>query len=102
MIKLVLQRLGPGRDDGLAAALQSRQQVSKRFTRAGARFDHQLTGRRQRVGNCFSHPRLALARLKTGQSCFQGTVGTEKLSEIVHIFGTITRASLFASGNFGS
>ena len=89
MIKLVLQRLGPGRDDGLAAALQSRQQVSKRFTRAGARFDHQLPGRCQRVRNCFGHPRLAIARLITGQGRFQRAVGTKKLGEIVHISGTI-------------
>ena len=89
MIKLVLECLGARRDDGLSAALQRRQQIGKGLSGTGACLNDQMTQVIQRVRNRLGHPCLSFARLKSGQLRFQGTVGTEEFSEIMHVSGTI-------------
>ncbi len=97
VIQLVLQRLGAGRNDGLAAANERRQQVRKGLARAGTRLDDELGVSVERVRHRLCHPRLSGARLKSGQQGLQGAVRAEEFCEILHKSGTIPRHRCVAS-----
>ncbi len=88
MIKLILQGLGSGRNDGLLAAHRRRQKVRKCFAGAGARLYNKLAVCGYRLRNRLCHPGLSGTRLKAGQQRAQRARWPEKFSEVLHS-GTI-------------
>ena len=84
MIKLVLQGLGPGADDGLAAAHQGGQQVGEGLSRACAGLDDELVRGRDGLRHGLRHPHLAGAGLESRQQLFQGAPVAEKFRQAGH------------------
>ena len=79
--QLVLQRLGPGGDDHLAAVEQRRDEVGEGLAGAGARFGDQPAALADRVRHRLRHRELLLAEAEAGQGTRERSAVAEDRGE---------------------
>jgi hypothetical protein len=77
--ELLLQCLGPGRDDDALAGANDRKQVGKCLSRAGSCFDDEVTLLVQRLFDSLRHRELSLAELVGWVSAREQSAGAEEL-----------------------
>ena len=82
--QLILQRLGAGRDDHLAAREQRGHQISKGFSGSRSGFGNQNRIGLDRIGNRARHFELALPDAEAGHCVCEWTVSGEYRIEILH------------------
>ena len=104
--QLVLQVLGAGRDDGLAAPQQRRHQVGERLAGAGARFGNQGFLVRNGLGDRLGHLGLRAARAESADRRRERAAGTEQAIDLGIVFagrrGVLGAGSGAGSGGINS
>ena len=94
LVKLVLQRLGSGRNDHFAAGKQGGDQIGECLAGAGPRFGDQLATRFDRMRDRLGHRDLLGPRPVAGDIARKRSVGIEDRAKLV----VAQRRLLSASG----
>src|SRR5690606_12270021 len=99
---LVLQGLGAGRNDRLAAACERRDEIGECLAGTRARFYDELSMFLERLGDGLGHEALARARLEPREMNSEWAFLAKEISEVLHDRAMIQGPRLLVTPSLGA